>query len=187
MAAGAWSGDGFVSSEESAKLRTWTLPDEELGEILQSPRRGDLLIGGFVDDASHTVTLWRGNLDSITVPFSAFPKSGDGTAPDFSRFAVTDCGQTVQFGDYEASTDSILYENDPDYRRTVKKNRLIADSSLGGSSQFAVFDCNDSFAGATFLRLQRRRLLASSEAKARTFSRRLLQFWLRSLVFHPTN
>lgn len=109
------------------------LPDEELGEVLQSPRRGDLLIGGFVDDASHTVTLWRGNLDSITVPFSAFPKSGNGTAPDFSQFAVTDCGQTVQFGDYEASTDSILYENDPDYRRTVKRNRLCADSSLGGS------------------------------------------------------
>lgn len=109
------------------------LPDEELCEVLQSPRRADLLIGGFVDDASHTVTLWRGNLDNITAPFSSFPISGDGTAPDFSRFAITDCGQTVQFGDYEASTDSILYENDLDYRRTAKKNLLVADSSLGGS------------------------------------------------------
>ncbi len=109
------------------------LPDEELGEVLQSPRRADLFIGGFTDDASHTVTLWRGNLDSITAPFSSFPKSGDGTSPDFSRFVVTDCGQTVQLGDYEASTDSILYENDPDYRRKVKKNRLVSDSSLGGS------------------------------------------------------
>ncbi len=109
------------------------LADEELCEVLMSPRRGDLLIGGFADDASHTVTLWRGNLDSITVPYSAFPKSGDGTAPDFSQFAVTDCGQTVQFGDYEASTDSILYENDPDYRRTIKKNRIVADSSPGGA------------------------------------------------------
>lgn len=109
------------------------LPDDELCEVLKAPRRDDLLIGGFVDDASHTVTLWRGSLDSITLPFSAFPQSGDGIAPDFSRFAVTDCGQTVQFGDYEASTDSILYENDPTYRRTVKKNRLHVDSSLGGS------------------------------------------------------
>jgi len=79
------------------------------------------------------VTLWRGNLDGITVPFSAFPRSGDGTPPDFSQFAVTDCGQTVQFGGYEASTDSILYEFDSDYRRKAKKNLLNRDSSLGGS------------------------------------------------------
>ena len=109
------------------------LPDDELCEVLMAPRRDDLFLGGFIDDASHTVTLWRGNLDSITLPFSAFPPSGDGTAPDFSQFAVTDCGQTIQFGDYEASTDSILYENDSDYRRKSRKNLLNCDSSLGGS------------------------------------------------------
>ncbi len=109
------------------------LPDIELCEVLKAAQRNDLLIGGFVDDASRTVTLWRGNLDSITVPFSAFPPSGDGTAPDFSRFAVRDCGQTVEFGDYEASTDSILYENDANYRRSIKKKRVNNDSTLGGS------------------------------------------------------
>lgn len=105
----------------------------DLFEVLQSPRRDELLIGGFVDEASHTVTLWRGNLDQVTVPFSDFKKSGDGVAPNFSTFAVVDCGQTVQFGDYEASAESILYENDPVYRKKVKSRLAEQDISLGGA------------------------------------------------------
>lgn len=106
---------------------------EELAEVLKSPKRDDLFIGGFADDASRTVTFWRGNLDSMTVPFSAFESSGDGVSPDMSKLTVTDCGQTVQFGDYEASVDAILYEHDSDYRRKVRENLRKCDSSFGGS------------------------------------------------------
>jgi len=68
----------------------------------------------------------------MTVPFSAFESSGDGVSPDMSKLTVTDCGQTVQFGDYEASVDAILYEHDSDYRRKVRENLLKRDSSFGG-------------------------------------------------------
>ena len=55
-------------------------------------------------------------------PFSIFPKSGDGTAPDFTRLRLTDYGRTIALGDYEASADAILYELDPDYRRGSKSS-----------------------------------------------------------------
>jgi len=109
------------------------LPDEELSEVLASSERERLFIGGMVDPSSETITLVRGDLSEITAPFSAFPPSGDGTAADFTKFKVVDFGQTVQLGDYEASTDSILYENDAKYRREVRKNLLKSDESFGGS------------------------------------------------------
>lgn len=109
------------------------LDRDELFEVLGSPRRDELLIGGFVDEASRTMTLWRGNLDRVTVPFSDFRKSGKGTAPNFSKFAVTDSGQTVRLGDYEASTESILYEHDPDYRKQVKARLIDQDPTIGGA------------------------------------------------------
>ena len=109
------------------------LPDDELSEVLASPNRDNLLIGGTADKSSKTVTLWRGNLEAVAVPFSAFPPSGDGISADFSEFKITDCGQTIQLGNYEASTDSILYENDAKYRREVRKNLRKHDKSFGSS------------------------------------------------------
>jgi hypothetical protein len=72
-------------------------------------------------------------LESLTVPFSAFAKSGDGTVPDFDAFSVTDCGQTVKLGNYEAAVDAILYEYDPAYRRTIARTRRQEDRSFGAS------------------------------------------------------
>lgn len=109
------------------------LPDDELSEVLASSNRDNLLIGGTVDESSKTVILWRGNLEAIAVPFSMFPPSGDGLSADFSKFKIADCGQTIQLGDYEASTDSILYENDAEYRREVRKNQRKHDKSFGSS------------------------------------------------------
>lgn len=109
------------------------LPIEELAEALQASNRMDLFIGGAVDPASRAITLWRGNLESLTVPFSAFGKSGNGTAPDFSRFSVVDCGQTIRLGNYEAATDAILYEFDGDYRRRILKERRESERSFGAS------------------------------------------------------
>lgn len=109
------------------------LQPEELAEVLQAENRSDLFIGGFVDATTKTITLWRGDLESLTVPFLAFPKSGDGTKPDFSKFAATDYGQTIQFGPYEAAADAILYEYDPEYRRQMKKERQATEQSFGAS------------------------------------------------------
>lgn len=109
------------------------LPAGELAEALAAENRSDLFVGGNVDLATETLTLWRGDLTPLTVPFTAFETSGDGTAPDFARFSVIDCGQTVRLGEYEAATDALLYEFDPVYRRRVAKRRLREDRSFGAS------------------------------------------------------
>ena len=109
------------------------LPAEELAEVLDAQNRSDLVIGGFINHATETITFWRGNFESLTVPFSSFEKSGDGAEPDFDSFSVIDCGQTVKLGDYEAATDAILYEHDAKYRRAVSRKRLQEDRSLGAS------------------------------------------------------
>jgi DNA-binding Xre family transcriptional regulator len=109
------------------------IPAEELAEVLEADNRANLLIGGFVNESTQTITLWRGNLESLTVPFSAFEKSGDGTEPDFNAFSVSDCGQTVKLGNYESAVDAILYEYDPEYRRAISKKRLREDRSFGAA------------------------------------------------------
>lgn len=109
------------------------LPPDELAAALKAENRADLLIGGSVDPASQTVTFWRGNLVPLTVPFSAFEKAGDDTEADFQRFAVVDCGQTVQFGPYQAASDAILYEFDPEYRRGLVRKRFQSERSFGAS------------------------------------------------------
>lgn len=109
------------------------LPPDELAEALHASNAVDLFIGGSVDPRSETVTLWRGNLESLTVPFSVFETSGDGVEPDFSQFSVTDFGQTVRLGEYEAAADAILYDLDGDYRRRMAKLRQESERSLGAS------------------------------------------------------
>jgi DNA-binding Xre family transcriptional regulator len=109
------------------------LPPDELAEALDASNSADLFIGGSVDPASQTITLWRGTLEPLTVPFTAFEKSGDGTKPDFTQFAVTDSGQTIQLGDYEAAADAILYEFDPEYRKRINKEREQSEQSFGAS------------------------------------------------------
>ena len=109
------------------------LPPEELAEALQAENAPNLFIGASVDPDNQTITLWRGNLEPLTVPFSAFEKSGDGIVPDFERFSVTDSGQTVRFGDYEAAADAILYEFDPEYRRHISKERRQSEQTFGAS------------------------------------------------------
>lgn len=109
------------------------LPAEELAEVLNAENRADLFIGGFTNRATETVTLWRGNLEPLTVPFAAFEPSGDGTKPDFTALSVTDGGQTVQLGSYEAVADVLLYEYDPTFRRAMTKQRHREEQSFGAS------------------------------------------------------
>ena len=101
---------------------TW-LPLEELLTVLSGNDAGDRFIGAAADPKSKTLALVRGNLATLVVPFSYFKTSGDGTQPDFSKFACTDFGLTVALGKYEASADGILYEFDSAYRQKLKKER----------------------------------------------------------------
>ncbi len=120
----------FVVSA-SASLRF--LPVEHLAEVLVSPNREELFIGGAYDEAGDAILLYRGNVEPLVVPASWFTNANSKAKPDLGALAVTDYGQTVRFGEFEASTDSILYEFDSAYRRRAKKRALDNDSSLGAS------------------------------------------------------
>jgi hypothetical protein len=106
------------------------LPPEELAEVLLDDRKEDLVIGGIVDHFTNRLTLWRGSFEPLPVPFAAFAPSGEGVFPDFTQFRVTDYGQTVQLGPYEAATEALLYECDPVYRRRIAKERRASEQSF---------------------------------------------------------
>lgn len=111
------------------------LPVEELLDVLSAPSKeaANLLIAGVADVESQTLALTRGNMTTITVPFSMFKPSGTGVQPDFSQLSLTDYGHTVRLGDYEASADAILYEADPEYRRKARKTLLAEEKTFGAS------------------------------------------------------
>jgi hypothetical protein len=118
-----------VSAEEGVRL----LPIDELADVLGSANRDDLFVGGAVAPDDAAVVLYRGNLEPLVVPLTWFRSRPGGSKPDPSRLAVTDFGQTVRLGKYEAATDAILYEFDETYRRRAKKRRLKQDRSFGGA------------------------------------------------------
>jgi hypothetical protein len=79
------------------------------------------------------LTLVRGDITAIVAPFRLFARSGDGTAPDFARLRLTDHGRTIVLGDYEASSDAVLYELDPDYRRRLDRERRDRERTFGAA------------------------------------------------------
>lgn len=111
------------------------LPLEELLDVLSasSSEAAGLFIAGVADLGSQTLALTRGNMKTIAVPWSMFKPSGDGVEPDFSRLSLTDYGHTVRLGGYEAASDAILYEADPEYRRRTRKRLLAEEKTFGAS------------------------------------------------------
>lgn len=109
------------------------LPRSELLAVLASPHRGDLFIGGTVDRKNGVLVLYRGDLEPLVVPLDWFEASPDGVRPDPCRFAVTDFGQTVTLGEYEAATHTILYDFDRAFRRRAKARSMERDATFGGS------------------------------------------------------
>ena len=119
--------DAIIISQKSS------LPLEQLLEVLSGKNPERYIIGGQVDEMTHTVTLVRGDLNSIVVPLSTFRPSGDGIHPNFASFSIDDYGQTLKFGEYEAAVDAVLYEFDPLYRRARKAELAKKDKGFGAS------------------------------------------------------
>lgn len=117
----------------TATDRLRILEFNELMEVLVSPRRKDLFIGGAVDGEREVVLLYRGNVEPLVVPLAWFTNRSSNATADPDAFEVTNFGQTVKLGAFEASTDAILYEFDPEYRREVRKRALDEDPSLGAA------------------------------------------------------
>lgn len=105
----------------------------DLLDVVESYKRRDLFIGGAVDADDEALVLYRGDFSSLLVPFGWFEPRPAAGPPDWTRFQVTDFGQTLRMGDYEAATDAILYEFDPVFRREEKARLLEQDDSFGGA------------------------------------------------------
>jgi hypothetical protein len=108
------------------------LPPDELAEAMADECAEDLFIGGVVDADDKALVLYRGNLDRLVVPLQWF-KPRPKARPDFVAFSVTDYGQTVRLGEYEAAADAILYEFDAEARRRMKGREIQQDKSFGGA------------------------------------------------------
>jgi hypothetical protein len=118
-----------VSVDDGVRM----LPTNELAEVLSSANRANLFIGAAVAHADAAVILYRGNLEPLVIPFLWFRERPDGPRLDVSDVKISDYGQSVCLGDYEAGADAILYEFDDGYRRQAKKRQLETDRSLGGA------------------------------------------------------
>lgn len=101
----------------TAKLpRTFRfLPARQLKEVASLPAETarERILGGAIDATGSFLILLRGDETFLVAPLSIFRPSGDGTAPDFTDFGVTDYGHTVRFGAYEAAADAIFCECEP--------------------------------------------------------------------------
>ena len=108
------------------------LPYEALLEVMTLPAEsaGDLVIGGWSSLENELLILVRGDLRTVVAPFSMFARTPR-ARPDFRQLAIEDHGHTVRLGSYEASTDSILHDLDPDYRRRLNARRRASDRGLG--------------------------------------------------------
>ena len=93
------------------------LPSNEMIEVLASPNeeKKNLFVSGYVDFTLKQVVLFRGYGVGVSVPFDMFVPDAK-YSPDFEQFELIDYGQTVKLGEYEASTRSILYKLDPEYK-----------------------------------------------------------------------
>lgn len=109
------------------------LPREELVEAITRDDASERFIGGSIDAKAKTLTLLRGDMETVVAPLAIFRASGDGTTPDFARLRLTDHGRTVALGDYESSADAILYELDPDYRHRLRKLRRRRERTFGAA------------------------------------------------------
>ncbi len=104
---------------------------DEMYDILNGENPEDYVIQGHVDTVNRFLTLTRGNLETLVIPFSTFTVNGLGVRPNFNKFSIEDFGQTLKFGEYEAALDSILYEFDSNYRKKIIKERAATDKNFG--------------------------------------------------------
>ena len=108
------------------------LPNDQVISILQSEDAADRIIAGMVDKVAGNLLLYRGDLQPVVAPLDSF-KPRLGVEPNFDDFEIIDWGHTLRFGQFEASVDSVLYENDPDYRRRLRSRRHANEKTFGAS------------------------------------------------------
>ena len=124
--------DLFHSVAWANDRKHW-LPMEDLLEVLNTSEPKDFIVGGMVDQFSNSLTLYRGDFSRLTVPLSVFEPTGEGTKITPSDFEVIDSGNAIRLGAYEAATDAIFYESDPEYRRRHRRQLRAEEKTFGAS------------------------------------------------------
>jgi len=109
------------------------IPPGDIAEILADKQPENFFIGGVADREDKALVLYRGSLEKLAIPFSWFRASPGSPKPNFDDFEVTDGGQTVRLGEYEAAADAILYEFDSKARARMKRNVIEEDRTFGGA------------------------------------------------------
>jgi hypothetical protein len=125
------SARSFFSHVAWTDSRKHWLSPRQMFEVLTLPDAKKYLIGGVVDPQTGTLTVYRGDLSTVTVPLSVFKPTGTGLRPDPTDFRIIDGGQAIRLGSYEATADVIFYEGDPDYRRQLNERRKAQERGLG--------------------------------------------------------
>jgi len=84
------------------------LPSEQIKELVRAPNKHELFVFGVLCQDVNLLSVFAGDGKIIDINLDIFEPSGDGTTPDFDRFEIIDYGQTLKFGNYEASSRTIL-------------------------------------------------------------------------------
>jgi len=107
------------------------LPRAELADVLHAEHPGDFVVAAHHFAREDQLILWRGDFSTLVVPLSEL-RAYASRRFDPRKLRITDYGQTLAFGAYEASVDAVLYERDPSYRRRANARRRNQDRSFGG-------------------------------------------------------
>jgi DNA-binding XRE family transcriptional regulator len=126
--------EGLFSQVVGVSREFKRLSLEELAVVLGSgpTERRDVFIGGVVNLDLGTLVLARGNLERVVVPLSMFRPSGR-AKPVFKTFELIDYGNTLRFGNYEATADVVLWEVDPVYRQRARAKEREQAKGFGSS------------------------------------------------------
>jgi len=109
------------------------LDPSELLMALESDNPEERFIVGYIDEDRQELHLLKATLDEVVAPLHIFQPCGDGIAPDFEKLRIIDYGWGVAFGEYESSSDAILYLTDAAYREKLMKARAASEQTLGAS------------------------------------------------------
>jgi hypothetical protein len=108
------------------------LPNHQVIRTINSDDAADRVVAGMVDKDAGNLLLYRGDLQPVVAPLDSI-KPRLGVEPNFNDFEIIDWGHSLRFGEFEASVDSILYENDADYRRRIRQRRHADEKTFGAS------------------------------------------------------
>jgi hypothetical protein len=85
------------------------LATQELKEIvgLSKILKRHCVVAGYSDFLHQQLVLFRGDSQTVIVPFAKFEPSGT-CSPDFNELEIIDYGNTIRLGEYEADVLTVI-------------------------------------------------------------------------------